>query len=99
MIFLVQLLAAQVEEAVLEPDLLGIFLLAEHRHRQFARLAQHLDVGNEQFDGAGRQVGIVGALGTAADLAVDLHHPLGAQLLGQTERPWKSGSTTHCVMP
>ena len=36
---LVQLLATQVEEAVLEPYVLGIFLLAEHRQRQFGRPA------------------------------------------------------------
>ena len=34
----VQALAPQVEEAVFEPDLLGIFLLAEHRQRQLAGL-------------------------------------------------------------
>ena len=33
---LMQPLAAQVEETVLEPDILRIFLLAEHRQRQFA---------------------------------------------------------------
>ena len=35
MMFWCRRLAAQVEEAVFEPDVLGIFLLAEHRHRQF----------------------------------------------------------------
>ena len=82
---LVQLLAAKIEEAVLEPDFLGVFLIAEHRHRQFACLAQHFDLVDEDFDGAGRQFRIVSALGAAAHLAVDLHHPLGTQLLGETE--------------
>ena len=40
----VQLVAAQIEEAVLEPDLFRIFLIAEHRHRQFAGRPQHLDL-------------------------------------------------------
>jgi hypothetical protein len=35
----VQPVAPQVEEAVLEPDFLRIFLIAEHRHRQFVRRA------------------------------------------------------------
>ena len=40
---LVQLLAAQVEEAVGEPRLLRVVLVAEHRHRQLGRRAEHLD--------------------------------------------------------
>ncbi len=39
----VQPLAPQIEEAVFEADLFRIFLLAEHRHRQFGGRAQHLD--------------------------------------------------------
>ena len=81
----VQLLAAQVEEAVFEPDVLGIFLFAEHRQRQFAGLAQHLDIGDEQFDRAGRQVGILGALGAPAHPAVEPHHPFRPQLLDLAE--------------
>jgi hypothetical protein len=82
---LVQLLAAQVEEAVLEPDVLRIFLLAEHRQRQLAGRAQHLDLADVDLDRAGRQVGIVGAGRAAAHLAVDPHHPFGAQLFGVLE--------------
>ena len=57
----VQPVAAQVEEAVLEPDFLRIFLIAEHRHRQFAGRAQHLDLVDVDLDLAGRQFGILGA--------------------------------------
>jgi hypothetical protein len=63
-----------------------IFLLAEHRQRQFAGRPQDLDLADIKLDPAGRQFRVVGALGAAADLAVDPHHPLGAQLLGVLER-------------
>ena len=46
----VQLLATQVEEAVLEPCFFGIFLIAEHRHRQFAGRPQHLDLADIDLD-------------------------------------------------
>ena len=81
----VQPVAAQIEEAVLEPDLLRIFLIAEHRHRQFAGRPQHLDLGDEDLDRAGRQVGVLGAGRALAHLAVDPHHPFGAQRLGVLE--------------
>ena len=61
MMLLMQPLAPQVEEAIFEADVLGVFLVAEHRHRQFARRPQHLDLADEDLDLAGRQVGIVGA--------------------------------------
>ncbi len=40
----VQPLAAQVEEAVLQPRFFRIFLIAEHRHRQIAGRAQHFNL-------------------------------------------------------
>ena len=83
---LVQLLAAQVEEAVLQPDVLRIFLLAEHRQRQFGRRPQHLDLADINLDRAGRQFRVVGALGAAAHLAVDPHHPFRAELFDFLER-------------
>jgi len=83
---LVQLLATQIEEAIFQPDLFRVFQIAEHRQRQFGGFTQHLDVGDEHFDLAGRQVGIVGALRAMANLAVDLHHPLRTQLFRQLER-------------
>ena len=80
-----QPLAAQIEEAVFEPDVLGIFLIAEYRHRQFGRRPQHFDLANVDFDRAGRQFGIVGAVRPPAHLAVDPHHPFGAQRFGDLE--------------
>ena len=81
----VQPLAAQIEEAVFQPDLLRIFLIAEHRHRQFAGRAEHLDLGNEDLDHAGRQFRVLGSGRALAHLAVDPHHPFRAQLLGILE--------------
>ena len=83
---LVQLLATQVEEAILEPDVFRIFLLAEHRQRQLGCRPKHLDLADIDLDRAGRQFRIVGAIGTAADLAVDPHHPFRAELFHFLER-------------
>ena len=81
----VQPFAAQIEKAVFEPDVLRVFLLAEHGHRQLAGGPEHLDFVDVDFDGARRQVGILGAAGTFAHLAVNAHHPFRAQLLGVLE--------------
>ena len=75
---LVQGLAPQIEEAVLQPQIFRVVGLAEHRQRQLLGRRQHLDLGREQLDLAGRQVGVHGALGARAHLAVDADHPLGA---------------------
>src|SRR5690606_9578703 len=56
----VDALAPQVEEAVLEADVLGIFLLAGNRHRQFLGPALHVDRTGVDFDVAGREIGIGG---------------------------------------
>jgi hypothetical protein len=81
-----QPLAAQVEETVLKPYVLRIFLVPEHRHRQFTGRAQHLDSTDIELDRPGRQFRIVGAGGPPARLAVDPNHPFRAQLLGILER-------------
>ena len=47
--------------------------------------AEHLDLGHVDFDRAGRQFGILGAGRAPPHLAVDAHHPFGAQLLGLLE--------------
>ncbi len=74
------MLAAQVEETVFQPDLFRVFLLAEHRHRQFGGGAQHLDLVDVDFDETCRQFGIFRAGRALPHLAVDAHHPFGAQL-------------------
>ena len=83
---LVQLLATQVEETVLKPYVLRIFLLAGDRQRQFAGRPQHLDRADIDLDLSGRQFGIDGAFGTVAHLAVDPHHPLRAELFDFRKR-------------
>ena len=60
---LVELLAPQIEEAVPEPRVLGIGLVAEHRQRQIAGRPQHLDLADVDLDEAGRHLGIFGAAG------------------------------------
>ena len=82
---LVQLLAAQVEEAVFEPRVLGIWLVAEHRHRQVAGRAENLDLAHIDFDEAGRHVRVLGAGRALAHLAVDPDDEFRAQLLGLPE--------------
>ena len=80
-----QPLAPQIEEAIFQPDLFRIFLIAEDRHRQIAGRPEHLDLGDEHLDHAGRQIRILGSVRTLAHLAVDPHHPFRAQLLGVLE--------------
>ena len=76
---LVQVLTTQVEETVLEPDLLGIIVFAEHRHGQFAGRPQNLDVADVNLDRAGGQVWVFGAVRPPAHPAIDPHHPFRAQ--------------------
>ena len=78
----VQLLATQVEEAVFEAGILGIFEIAEDRQRQFGRRTEHLDPCREDLDRTGRQIGVLGTGETGLDLAVNAHDPFRAQCLG-----------------
>ena len=80
-----QIFAAQIEEAIFEPDLLRILLLTEHRHRQLGGGAQHLDLVDVDLDLAGRQIRILSAARPAAHLAVDPYHPFRTQRLGKLE--------------
>ena len=71
--------AAQVEVAVLEPDLLPHVDVVVDRERQRRGRVQHLDLVGDDLDLAGGQVGVRVALGTGADLAGDLDAVLAAQ--------------------
>ena len=51
-----EMVAAKVEEAIFEPDLLRIILLAENRHRQFGGGPEHLDLVDVDLDLPGRQI-------------------------------------------
>ncbi len=83
---LMQLLATKVEETVLKPYILGIFLLAEHRQRQLGGRTEHLDLADVKLDRTGRQFRIIGAFRAAAHPALHPHHPFRAQLFGILER-------------
>jgi hypothetical protein len=61
-------------------------LIPEHRHRQLSGRTEHFDLADVNFNGARRQVRVLGAGRTLAHLAVDTHHPFRAQLLGILER-------------
>ncbi len=82
---LMQLLAAQIEEAVAQPHVFWIILLAEHGHRQFGGGSQNLDSGDIDFDEAGRHFRIFGARGASPNRAVDQHDPFRTKLFGLIE--------------
>ena len=81
-----EMVAAKVEEAIFEPDLLRIILLAEHRHRQFGGGPENLDLVDVDLDLPRRQFRIFGAAGAPANLAVNPHNPFRTQRLGELER-------------
>ena len=82
---LVQRLAPQIEEAVLQPQVFRVVRLAEHRHGQLLGRRQHLDLGGEKLDLARRQLLVHRAVGARAHLAVDADHPFGAHALRRLE--------------
>ena len=73
-------------KSVLQPCFLWIFLVAEHRHRQFASRPQNFDLADIDLDRAGRQIGVLRTAGAATHFAVDAHHPFRAQGFGDLER-------------
>ncbi len=80
---LVQLVAAQIEEAIFEPHVLGILLIAEDRQRQLRRRAKNLDGRHIDFDEARRHFRIFGAGRALTHRTVDAHHPFRAQRFRQ----------------
>ncbi len=83
---LVQGLAPQIEKAVLQAQIFRVVGLAEHRDRQLLCRREHLDLGREQLDLAGRELGVDSALGARAHAAVDADYPLRAHRLRRLER-------------
>jgi hypothetical protein len=82
----VQRLAAQIEEAVLEANVLGILLLAGDRHRQFLGAAEHGDPAGEDLDRAGGEVGVHGRGVAGLHLALDGDDAFDAQRLQDRQR-------------
>ncbi len=81
----VQRLAAEIQEAVGEAQVLGVVGLAEHGDGKLLGFRQHLDLGGVELDLTRRQLGVGRALGALAHLAVDADDPLGAHGLGGLE--------------
>ena len=79
---LMQLLATQIEEAVPEPRVLRIGLVAEHRERQVARRPQNFDLSNIDLDETGRHLGVLCTERALAHPAIDTNDEFRAQFLG-----------------
>ena len=83
---LVDLLAPQVEVAVLEPQrLVGVGGVVDRKWRRLGG-GQHLDVSRADLDVAGRQLGVLGAGQALRDLALDSQDELVAHAAGDLVR-------------
>ncbi len=82
---LMQFFAPQIEEAVAQPYVFRIILLAGHGHRQFGGGSQNLDSGDIDFDESGRHFKIFGARGAAPDRSVDPDDPFRPKFSGLIE--------------
>ena len=94
----VQPLAAKVEVAVFEADILGIFGIARDRHRQLRSGRLDVDGGRDDLDLAGRQLGVHHVGGAGDDLAGHRHHRFDAQRF-ERARTGLSASATIWVIP
>ena len=98
---LLHLRPAQVEIAILQPQVFARqFLAAGLKRRRRLLLSSSSFVGAD-LDLAGRQLGIDRPFGPAGDLAGHANHVLGAQRAGRApEFPAPlSGPKTTCVLP
>ena len=78
--------AAQVEVAVAQADVLGgVHVVLDLEGRRLGGVEDH-DLVDEDLDLAGRELGVVHALGALTHDARDLDRPLGADGLGRVER-------------
>ena len=98
MMFLCSLLAAQIEEAIFEPHVLGIFLVAEDRQRQFRGRAQNLDLRHIDFDLSRSAFPSSRSPPARLHRCRQRHAPIPSARFGR-EKAGESGSTTHCVIP
>ena len=73
-----QTLAAQIEEAVFEARILGIFEIAEHRQRQLGGHRFDLDLLDADLDLTGRKLAVDRVITARHDRAGDRHHPFRA---------------------
>ena len=68
-----RLLASKVEVAVLEPDLLGVFLLASDRHWKLSGRGLDRHIARPYLDFARREIRVSGLRRPGDDLAFDRH--------------------------
>jgi hypothetical protein len=77
--------APKVQEAVSQTNVLGIFLIAEHRQGQFGGFGENLDRGSKNLDPACRELGILGSRRAGADRSIHADDPFGPQAFGELE--------------
>ena len=82
----VHLLAAEIEETVAKPGILGVVLLAEHRHRQLRGDGLHGQLADAQLDMAGRDRVVDRVVAALDDGARDRHDALRAQGVDRGKR-------------
>ena len=76
---------AEIEEAVLEANVFGIFGIAEYRQGQFLGFRMNRDFASGYFNEAGWKVLVFGARGTGLHLAVNPYDPFGTDLFRRLE--------------
>ncbi len=97
---LVQRFATQVEEAILEANVFRVIRLAEYWQRQFLSCGQNFDLGCEDFNIAGRQVGIHRFIGASLHFTIDANDPFTANGFSNLER-WRiriSNNLSEAIM-
>ena len=78
--------APEIEEAIFEADVLGVFLLARHGQRQFFGGALDSHGPREHLDRAGRQIGVHGLRRARLYLALNRHNAFCPQRIEHRQR-------------
>ena len=81
----VELLAPQIQKSVLQPRILRIRLVAEHRQGQVAGRPEDFDLSEVNLNEAGRHFRVFRARRALAHLAVNANHEFRTQLLRFTK--------------
>ena len=76
-----QFFAAQIEVAVLQAGLFGVFLLTEHHQGQLSRRAEHFYVTDEHLNFSGWNFGVNKAFVPRHDVAINADTPFAADFL------------------
>ncbi len=94
-----QLVAAEIEEAVFEPCLFRVVEIAEDRHGQLGRLRQHFQLVDEDLHRARRQVRVDRPFGVRAFTLPSMRITHSERTRSAAPKAGESGSATHWVMP